>query len=166
MRGVTQWQQKVFYFCEKTRLLCRSLISAHLSGLKCHLRQRRHGARRPAGPGFVTLSLNRFIPRSWNNRTQDPNLAAEADSTDFCFLPLYWCALQFCAGQLLAISGELPGLRRRAITDHYGEHVNLSAATINSLTATVTKLTRQIRPMRDWVMGLWPTSEAFSRKKK
>lgn len=28
------------------------------------------------------------------------------------------------------------------------------------------KLTRQMRPMRDWVMGLWPTSEAFSRKKK
>ena len=27
-------------------------------------------------------------------------------------------------------------------------------------------LTRQMRPMRAWVTGLWPISEDFSRKKK
>lgn len=96
-------------------------------------------------------------------QTQLPRRTAQ-----ILFFCLFTCALQFCAGQLLAISGKLPALRHRAITDHYGERINLSATMINGRLADChcDKLTRQIRPIRDWVMGLWPTSEAFSRKKK
>lgn len=115
LRGGTQCQQKAFFSLSKNTSfvpmcahICTSLptkVPLQAAAPRCA----------PAGacPGFATLSLDHFIPRSWNNRTApDPNLAAEADSADFCFLPLCWCALQFGARQLPAISGKLPAGRK------------------------------------------------------
>jgi hypothetical protein len=71
--------------------------------------------------------------------------------------PLLWGCLSIRSGRVLGLQAQM--------SQYETNPHNCSKKTFAN-NVVVWALTRQILPILDWAMGLWPISEAFSRKKK